>query len=154
MVLTLMSICAHSQSFKFGIGPAVSAPLGNFKEINNIGLGLEATGILTFSENFQGFAQVGYHNFTPKTIDILGVTIKGESTSHVPFLFGARYVSNGFMIGTGLGYGTYGKNLSGFTFSPQVGYALEKFDIVGAYTSSSLGGENLSYLGLKVFYKF
>lgn len=145
---------SNSQTFRLGAGPVLSVPTGNLQKINSIGIGAELTGILEFSESFQAFGQVGYQNFLPKTMSYLGTSVKGESTSHVPFLFGGRYVSNGFLIGAGLGYGTYGKGSSGFTFSPQIGYSLDRIDIIGNYTSSSVGGASLAYFGVKAHYKF
>jgi hypothetical protein len=144
----------QAQSFKIGAGPVLSIPVGNLKDANGIGIGAELTGILEFSESFQAFGQVGYQSFMAKTVNVFGTTIKGEPTSHIPFIFGARYHSNGLLVGAGLGYGTHGKGASGFTFSPQLGYSMEKIDLVGHFTSSSIGGASLSYIGVKTYYKF
>jgi len=156
LVLTLFLgvLNTNSQTFRLAAGPVLSVPVGNFKNINTFGIGAELSGILEFSDNLEAFGQVGYQSFLAKSINVFGTTIKGESTSHVPFIFGARYKTNGVLIGAGLGYATYGKGSSGFTFSPQLGYSLEKIDIIGHFTSSSLGGASLSYFGIKSFYKF
>lgn len=156
IVLSLvgLSLTGNAQKFRLGAGPVVSVPVGNFGDINGIGIGAELTGILEFSESFEAFTQVGYQRFAGKTFNILGTSIKGDATSHVPILFGGRYKTNGFLIGAGMGYGSYGEGSSGFTFSPQLGYSLEKLDIIGNYTSSSVGGLSLSYFGLKAHFKF
>lgn len=154
LLLSSISLSSLGQTFRLAAGPVLSVPTGNLQKINSLGIGAELTGILEFSESFQAFGQVGYQNFLPKTMTVFGTSVKGESTSHVPFIFGGRYVTNGFLIGAGLGYATYGKGSSGFTFSPQVGYSLEKIDIISNYTSSSVGGLSLGYFGVKAHYKF
>lgn len=154
LTITVGVLTSNAQKFRLGAGPVVSVPLGDFGDINGIGIGAELTGILEFSESFEAFGQVGYQRFAGKTFNILGMSIKGDATNHIPVLFGGRYKTNGFLIGAGLGYGSYGENSSGFTFSPQIGYSLEKIDIIGNYTSSSLGGGSLSYFGIKTHFKF
>jgi len=154
LVLTAWCSGTQSQTFKFGIGPALSLPIGTFYDINSVGIGAEVTGILQFSEKFEAWGQAGYHYFTKKDIEYGGVTFEGESTGHVPFIFGGRYRSSNFVIGAGFGYSTFGEGASGFTFSPQLGYSSDKVDVLGHYTSTSIDGSNLAYIGLKTHFKF
>jgi hypothetical protein len=154
LLLCSLSLSSTGQTFRFAAGPVVSVPVGNLGHINGIGIGAELTGILEFSESFEAFGQVGYQRFAGKTFNVLGISVKGDATSHVPVLLGGRYKTNGILVGAGMGYGSYGEGSSGFTFSPQLGYSLEKLDIIGNYTSSSVGGLSLSYFGVKAHYKF
>lgn len=155
LAILVVSSClittSFGQTFKFGAGPALSLPIGNLADINGLGIGVEVTGILEFSENFEAFGQAGYSSFMGKTI-VAG--IKSEAISHIPVLFGARYKTNGLLIGAGLGYGSWGKNSSGFNFSPQVGYSMNNIDIIGHYSSTSVGGGSLAFMGIKAYYKF
>jgi hypothetical protein len=71
---------------------------------------------------------------------------------------GANYKAGDFKPGIGMGYGRFqasgGNGIGGFAFSPQLGYSLEKVDLVAHYTSISLEGATFNIVGLKVLYNF
>ena len=76
-------------------------------------------------------------------------------TSKMQSSTGRRLVSGKFLGGAALGYGNYGSDMSGFTFSPQFGIRASKMDLILNYTSTSFGGGgSLSFLGIKTAYRF
>jgi hypothetical protein len=160
--LVIASLAANAQlesnKFSFGIGPSLSLPLGNFKEVSSVGIGAEVEGSYAFSENFQGFLQAGYSSFSGKSYDYgFGLAGKYPTISVVPILAGGRYVYNGLSFGAGLGYASYaatGNSAGGFTYSPQIGYTIGKIQGIVNYTTTTKDGDKSSFLGLKVFYKF
>ena len=147
----------NAQTFRFGVGPSLSFPSKTLAKYNGLGVGLEVTGWLRFTQNFEVFGQVGYTSFMGKTI-VAG--IKSDPLSHIPVLFGARYKTSGvvkgrgFFIGAGVGYGAFGKDNAGLNFSPQIGLSTYNIEILGHYSTTSIGGGNFAFLGLKTFYKF
>jgi hypothetical protein len=147
----------ESKKFTLAAGPVVSFPAGDLSSITTFGIGGEIEGSLSLSESFEGFAQVGYTSFAGKSYDVgMGIgSIKLPSTTVVPVLVGGRYVTNGISFGAGLGYASYSNDLKGgFTYSPQIGYDFGKIKGIVNYTATSVEGGNLSFLGVKVFYKF
>jgi hypothetical protein len=142
------------QVFKFGLGGTISVPLSDLKLITTYGIGFEATAVYNFSENIAGFAQGGINVFKGK-MDF------GQENSvlNIPILAGARYKINGFFAGAGIGYSSYhssgwGSGTSGFTYSPQIGYDMGSYQFLLHYTSTSVTGGSLSYVGLKAFHTF
>lgn len=160
--LAIASFAANAQQeskkFTLALGPTLSLPLGDLKEVSSLGIGAEVEGSLAISESFQGFLQAGYASFSGKSYDFgFGLSGKYPTTSVVPVLVGGRYVYNGLSFGAGLGYASYsiaGNSEGGFTYSPQIGYDFGKIKGIVNYTSTSLDGGSASFLGLKVFYKF
>lgn|SRR5574343_351737 len=151
----LISLFSFSQSIKFGVGPTISFPTGNFGDGSGIGIGAEFNAVYSFSDNLEAFGLAGIHHFFPKklaTVQGIG-TLKSDAINHLPFLVGARYRSEKVFGGVGFGYGIY-KDVSGFTFSPHVGYQLENIDLQLHYTSTSVSGGTLGYFGVKGVYYF
>ncbi|MBS1643387.1 MAG: hypothetical protein JST94_11270 [Bacteroidetes bacterium] len=137
----------------FGVGPALSMPSGDFSNGWSFGIGAEVQVTYHASANFEGFAQAGYSSFSGKTIGGSKVPAMG----FIPVLIGARYVTDGFSFGAGLGYGSYsssGSSSSGFTFSPQIGYSFNQIQVLANYTSTSVSGGNINFFGLKAYYNF
>ena len=158
-------VAANAQkSVKFGLGPAVSLPLGGLGEGTSVGLGAELSVAYPISETFELFGQTGFQQFLGKSVtqnfdridgNSFSITEKGPSYSHVPFILGGRLVSGNFLVGAGIGYSSYASSVSGFTFSPQFGIRASKIDVILNYTSTSVGGgEAFSYLGIKTAYNF
>lgn len=156
--LAIFSIHAIAQddeddkTFKFGLGGTLSIPLGDLKLSTTYGVGFEATGVYSFSEDIAGFAQAGVNVFKGKSD--FG---SDASLLNIPVLVGARYKVNGFFIGAGVGYGRFSSSttsLGGFSYSPQIGYDLGKLQILLHYTSTTVTGGSLSYVGLKAFRTF
>ncbi|MBI3139894.1 MAG: hypothetical protein HYZ15_15050 [Sphingobacteriales bacterium] len=153
VVLTL-SLVTSAQTFRFGIGPAISLPVGDLSEISSVGIGAEITGIAEFSESFEAFAQAGYQSFAGKKIDVFGSPVKLDALNHIPIIVGARYKTGGFLLGGGIGFASWGENSSGFAYSPQIGYSTGNIDIIAQYHGTAMNGGTLSYVGVKAYYKF
>jgi hypothetical protein len=157
-VLSSASLFAQSdddeKAFHFGVGSALSLPLGDLKEkeSTSYGLGFEIQPSYAFAENLEAFLQAGVHVFKSSS----GYGDAG-SILHLPILVGARFKTSGFFAGAGVGYGKWtggGTPVSGLMYSPQIGYDAGKLEIGANYTSTKATGTNLSYFGLKVFRKF
>lgn len=146
----------EEQTFKFGVGTALSLPVGDFKQSADYGIGLELTGIYSLSDNLAAFAQAGVHVFRGSSSYYYGDN--SSNVLHIPLLVGARFKFSGFFAGAGVGYGTYnvsgGDPASGFTYSPQAGYDFGKLQVMAHYTASAVTGGTLSYFGLKLFRTF
>jgi hypothetical protein len=162
-ILAIVSYAVNAQQetkkFRLALGPTLSMPLSDFKETSKLGFGAELEGSLSLSESFQGFAQVGYASFSGKSFDLgFGTTYQVPTISLIPVLIGGRYVTNGISFGAGLGYSSFKasgtSSEGGVTYSPQIGYDFGKIQGIINYTSTSVDGSNISFLGLKVFYKF
>ncbi len=138
--------------FHFGIGTAVSLPLGDLKSGTNYGVGLELQPSYALSENLEGFLQAGAHVFKSKS-----AYGNEDNSLHIPVLLGARFKAGGFFAGAGVGYGLWsggGESLKGFMYSPQIGYDGGKIEVGANYSSTSVTGGSLSYFGIKLFRKF
>lgn len=143
----------EDKPFKFGLGGTISLPLSDLKASTSYGVGFEVTGVYTFAEHVAVFAQTGINVFKGKSV----YGYDESSLMHVPFLAGARFKAGGFFVGAGAGYGRFigdGDSAGGFTYSPQAGYELENLQFMLHYTSTSLTGGSLSYVGLKIFRTF
>lgn len=141
------------KTFKFGLGGAISIPLSNLKESATYGVGFEAIGVYNLSESFAAFVEAGIHVFKGKAV------YGGDAASilHIPVIAGARFKVNRFFVGAGAGFGSWSsssKALSGFLYSPQIGYDLGNMQLLIHYTSSSVTGGTFSYAGLKFFRTF
>jgi len=143
VVVVFGVLMAHAQDKKvvFSLGGGVSS-LTNLGAKSIIGFGIDAQATTNFTESIQGFAQTGYHSFSQD----------GTSGGFIPFLVGAKYIAGDFRPGIGIGYGTFSGS-GGSVFSPQVGYNVNKFDIIAHYTSTSIAGGNVNVIGLKVLYQ-
>ena len=139
--------------FHFGVGGALSIPLGDLKSSTTYGVGFELMPSYAVSENLETFLQAGIHVFKGTA----GYGYDAPSVLHIPLLVGARLKASGFFAGAGVGYGLYsldGESSKGFTYSPQVGYDFGSYEIGANYTSTKVTGGSLSYVGLKAFRKF
>ena len=113
----------------------------------------EAIGVYNLSESFAAFVEAGIHVFKGKAV------YGGDAGSilHIPVIAGARFKVNGFFVGAGAGFGSWsssGTALSGFLYSPQIGYDLGNMQLLIHYTSGSVTGGTFSYAGLKFFRTF
>ena len=159
LVASSVLLCkAQDKNFSLSVGPVVSSASGDFSNGYGLGFGAEVQATYPIAESFEAFAQAGYQSFSGKSVTTFpGITVSNPSIGHIPFLVGARYKQEGgFIGGLGIGFGSYSggsQSQSGFTFSPQVGYNISKFDLLLHYTSSSVSGVTLSYFGIKVYYK-
>lgn len=158
LAITSFTAATNAQEkggFNLGVGPVVALPLGTFGDVSGIGFGGEAQAAYGITDNIAGFVQAGYNNFLGKSYDFGGISIKGDATGVIPMLAGARFHTNGFMIGAGIGYSKFTATGGGggFTYSPQIGYSFNRFDFIAHYTGISNNG-TASFVGLKVFINF
>jgi len=147
-MITVFSVAAHAQdsNVKFSVGGGISsfAPKGGDA---SLGFSIDFMAKKDLSESLEGFAQTGYNRYSNS----------GISWGVIPFLVGANYKAGSLKPGLGIGYGrwqTDGGGAGGFAFSPQLGYSLEKIDLVGYYTNITIEEGSINVAGLKVLYKF
>jgi len=151
-MIAFFAVTANAQAskVKFSVGGGISSLSfsGGSSSITGYGIELNATNQL--SEQIEGFAQLGYNSFSDHGFT-LGVT---------PILFGANIKVGALKPGLGIGYGRLsgngptGDGIGGFAFSPQVGYAYDKFNFIGHYTSTSVNNGSFNIVGVKVLYSF
>ncbi len=160
-VISLGSASAQETSggFHFGGGLRLGLPMGDFKEFQGIGIGLELQGEYLFSPMISGTITTGYTSFMGKDVDLGGGTsIKTKSMGYIPILAGLRvYPSPNFFIGAKAGYGMFtgsGESDGGFNYEPQIGYNGTKIQIALGYNGWSKDGSTLNHLGLSGIYKF
>lgn len=140
---------SSGKGFSFGVGPSLAFPMGNFGKVYSFGYGAELQATYHASESFEGFAQVGYNNFSIKN------SFGSGSIGFIPVLVGGRYVSSGFSVGAGIGYGSFTKGGGGgFAYSPQIGYSFGSVQVLAHYSGVSATGGSNSFIGLKAFYNF
>jgi hypothetical protein len=147
ILLTVISVASNAQTnpIKFSAGVGISSY--NSGGSSTTGFGIDLIGKTNLSENFEGFIQTGYNNYSAN----------GGSWGVIPVLLGANYKAGNFKPGLGLGYGRLQLNsggIGGFAFSPQLGYSFDKFDLVGHYTSISINNGSINVFGLKALYNF
>jgi len=143
----------EDKGFKFGVGGTLSIPTGDLKENFTYGVGFEATGVYSFTDNIAAFAQAGIGVF--KSADAF--TGDAGNVLHIPLLAGARFKFNGFFVGGGVGYGKWNTAYyggGGLLYSPQVGYDFGSIHVLLHYTANKVDGGTLSYFGLKAFRTF
>jgi len=147
LVASSVLICkAQDKKFSFSLGGGLSSLSSSDGNGSAFGFGVDAQATLGLSDNIQGFAQTGYHSFSQD----------GASMGYIPFLVGAKYLAGSFRPGLGIGYGSFsggGISVSGFSFSPQLGYNLDKLDIIANYSSTSILGGSMNVIGIKVLYQ-
>ena len=144
----LYSITTNAQNklFSLSIGGGVSSLSMGGGSGSVTGYGVDLVGKSDFTDLIQGFVQTGYHSFSDN-----GVTL-----GYMPFLLGVNFKVGSFRPGIGMGYSNFsgdGGSSGGFSFSPQIGLNLNKFDILAHYTSTSISGVNFNIVGLKFLYK-
>lgn len=142
---------AADKKVTFGVGPTVSLPFGSFGNAYSFGIGAEIEATYHASSSFQAFAQAGYANFLKKA------NMNIPSVGYIPVLVGGRYVTNGFSVGAGIGYGNFngsGSSSGGFAYSPQIGYNFGKVNLIGSYNGVSTSGSTSSFAAVKAYYNF
>ena len=159
VLISFLTLKAQDQTISFYTSAgAALATSGSLSHNATFGASVGVEGVYSFSENIDAFAQLGFYYFVgnPETDVQSNVT---TNAIHIPALVGVKANLSNFIAGVGFGYGSYSysdvKSISqsGFTYSPLVGYKLEKYEIILNYTSTSANYDNLSYIGLKINYK-
>jgi len=144
--------------FHFAGGLSVGLPIGDFGDIQSIGLGVEIQPEYMVSDMVSIVGSVGYTSFFGKDVDLFGITFKTDAVGLIPILAGVRvYPSPQFFIGGKLGVGILtgnGNSESAFDYQPQIGYNADKFQIDLGYNALTKDGSTLSALMLSFLYKF
>ncbi len=155
IILSSLSLKAQDEPISFYTSAGAAFGIGSLSDYATLGGGLGVQGVYHFSENIEAFAQLSFYYFAsnPKT----NITTHSESfTYHVPAIVGARANISNFLIGLGAGYGSYSlasNTTGGITFNPQVGYNLDKYEIILHYSTTAVSGGDLNFIGLKFNYK-
>lgn len=137
------SSSSASSGFKFGIGPRVGIVVGDYDQIFGFVAGGELQGEYMFSPQASATLTTGYTNFSGKS--------GYGSTGFIPVLAGVRYYpSNQFFVSgrIGLNFSTESGGGSWFTYEPQVGYNMDKFQLALGYQGASKSGFTLAHLGV------
>jgi hypothetical protein len=148
-ILIAIASNAQTQAFSLSVGAGFSNFSANNNSKSSTGLGADLTVRTDFSETVQGFAQTGYNAFLSN----------GYNVAFIPMLVGVNLKLSGFTPGFGFGYGSStagGSSVGGFTYSPQIGYNFDKYELVAHYTSTNLNtgtANNWSIAGIKLLYK-
>jgi hypothetical protein len=149
LLMTVFAVSANAQAsqFKFSVGGGISSYSAGGGR-STTGFGIDVVGKTDVSENFEGFVQTGYNSYSAD----------GGTWGVIPVLVGANYKAGSLKPGLGIGYSKLnfsgGEGNGGFTFSPQLGYSFDKFDVIGHYTSFSINSTTVNVIGLKALYNF
>jgi Outer membrane protein beta-barrel domain len=169
-----------AQENRASLGLEVALPMGTFGTGSGIGFGGSAGYEIPVGDNLGALAQVGFLSFSGKDQSVLGVTVKGASTTMIPIQIGGKYYltdnQEGFYLGALLGVHMVSStipatsttyfgvtvttpevkaNSTGFSFAPMVGYMVsENIDLGVRYQIVSASGGSSSYLGLRAAYMF
>ncbi len=146
-----------ASGFHFAGGVRLAMPIGDFKEFQGIGLGVELQGENHFSERVSGLISAGYTTFSGKDVTIGGTNFEGSSFGIIPLLVGVRvYPSQQFFVGAkaGVAIGTASGAGSNFNYEPQIGFNGEKIQISLGYNAISGDGATLGSIGASFLYKF
>ncbi len=159
---------------KFALSPSVNLPTGLLGQITSVGLGVDAMVLVDISPKAQFFSQLGYQNFIGKNLGLsfndffdfdLGLIdffdtpsyTKVPNISNINFIVGARTNINSLLLGTGIGFGYYstqGISQTGFSLSPQIGYATKNADFIFHWTNSFATLGSLGNTGIKAYFRF
>jgi hypothetical protein len=160
MLLTLgfvLPVMAQDKDhLTIGIGPDFILPVGNAAKTFRHGIGGSVQGSYGVTDNIAAFAQASTSFYDYKKTEDKATTMCMAS-----FIAGARYHIYGFTAGLGVGYSNFNDNGNfpgGFTYSPQIGYAIGNVDFILHYTGAAVSGNvtkgSFSSFGLKVYYNF
>ena len=157
----IVSLATHAQSgtTKIEIGPELSIPVGNAKDVLKMGFGGSAKALFGICNAGQISLTSGYITFKGKDL------YSGEkaSLSVIPLMAGYRQNFSGFYVepqaGAGLilikdenGDESEKSSSTRFTWAIGAGYIISNVDVGVHYQRSEANGGNLSYVGIKIAY--
>ena len=148
-----VSTFAQDKKINFSVSPSLALPSGRFSDVLSIGGDLEVKGEYPLTENVNFTGAVGFGLFSYKNSG-------GGSTTFIPAIVGLNYNLEKLQVGFGVGYVSYkfGSSSSsngGFTLRPQVGFDLtDKVQLNLNYTSTTIEGINVNYIGISPVIKF
>lgn len=94
---------AMAQENRFSAGLELGFPMGDFGDAQGIGFGVTLGYELPVGDKLGLMAQLGYLNFSAKDIDVMGVSVEGNSLGMIPIQVGAKYYftdnQEGFYVG-------------------------------------------------------
>jgi hypothetical protein len=142
-------VSAQKEAFSLRIGTGLSSFSDSKVGKSTFGLGADVLVRTSFSDKVQGFAQTGYNAFINN----------GFNVAYIPLVVGLNMKVNGFTPGIGIGYASStagGSTIGGFTVSPQIGYQINKLELLANFNSTNVtssGAGTWNIFGVKVFYK-
>jgi len=149
LLLIAFNASAQTRKFLISVGGGLSTISASNNSKSSIGWGGDINLRTDFSETLQGFVQTGYNAYLSN----------GYNVAFIPMLVGVNLKLSHFTPGLGIGYGSStagGSSSGGFTYSPQIGYTINKIELVAHYTSSNLSSgsaNNWNIVGVKILRK-
>jgi len=127
---------------KFGLN--VGLPVGDIANVSNLVAGAELKGQLMQTNHIGIGLTTGYNHYFPKTnFSSFGTIPAGAFVRYYP-------TSNGFFLGTDLGYnfltGSASNNNGGFYVKPQLGYHSYAINVFGYYENTFVSNVNGGYI--------
>ncbi len=172
----LLSMSSYAQSPRFSVGAEVGLPMGDFSDVNGIGIGGSVRFEYPLTDNIALYGTAGYLTFSGKDFDTgLGGTIEGSSQNMIPVQVGIKYylneVQEGFYfdleVGVHnisvktpdfeiLGVVVEGETVSSteLSYAPSIGYHLANIDISVRYQMVATEGSTTAYIGTRLAYVF
>jgi len=146
--LFVFSIASYSQvdtrHFILSLAPQVSVPIGDFKQINKTGFGLNVITQFSIAEKLKLLANFDGGQYHGKSYETgLGYTDTYPSVSILRLRAGLKYfLSQGLFVAGNLGAAHTiqgGVVKYGFSYAPQLGYELGGVDIFARYDVVNAG---------------
>ncbi len=153
LLLTSSGLMAQEKQIKFSASPSLVLPTGVFSEILSAGGSVEFKGAYSLAENVSLSGSLGYGFMSSNLKD-------GGSTTFVPVMADLSYQLDKLNFGFGVGYISYSfdesvKSTGGFTIRPQVGFDVsDKIQLNLNYTTTSVEGININYIGISPVFRF
>jgi hypothetical protein len=153
--LTAFSFSGFSQkndkSTKFSVGGELGLPVGDVGLYTSLAIGFSGQLDYNVAENIDLTLNTGFTKLLGKD----GV----DGWSIIPILGGAKYHFSDKVYGSAqLGISILkdsDASLNGFTFAPGVGYKIsDNIDLLLKYTSISIAGGSVNWIGVRAAYSF
>lgn len=80
-----------AQENRFSGGLELAFPMGDFGDASGIGFGVTLGYEIPVADKVGVMAQLGYINFSGKDVDVMGVTVEGNSMGSIPIQVGLKY---------------------------------------------------------------
>jgi len=166
LAVSFISLAGFSQyrqpGSELSIGVDGALPVGNLKDVSNVGFGATVKYAYNFDESIAATLQSGYIYFPGKDLGDLK-----ENMSQIPLKAGVRFSMGQFYAEPQLGMAFWhgstksggeslgSGNTSGFTYAGNIGVmASPNFDIGLRYEGMSKDGAKLGFVGLRLAYTF
>ena len=153
VLLSSTGLLAQEKQIKFSASPSLVIPSGLFSEILSVGGSVEFKGEYPLTENVNASGSIGYGFLSSKLKD-------AGTTTFIPVMAGLNYQLDKLNFGFGVGYVSFKfdesvQSTGGFTIRPQVGFDVtDKIQLNLNYTTTSVEGFNINYIGISPVIKF